>query len=141
MLIGEFEGKLAEKNRIALPKFFREQIKKEIYITRGYESCLIILDKGKWESLILKIEEKPFLNRSVRDTKRFLAGGASEILLDTQGRFVLPESLKIYANLVKEVKFVGVLDWIEIWDSNSWELKINELTKSSAEIADRLGEL
>ena len=108
MLIGEHEGKIAEKNRIALPKKFRDELKSGLIIARGYEECLIILDNNRWKKLINNIESKPFLNRSVRDTKRFIAGGASEIELDSQGRFVLPESLKLYAQIEKDVVFVFV---------------------------------
>lgn len=138
MLIGEYIGKIADKNRIALPKKFRESFKGEIIITRGYEECLIILDEERWNKLINKIESKPFLNRSVRDTKRFIAGGASEVDLDGQGRFIIPELLKSYSQIDKDVIFVGILDWVELWNLEKWNTKIEEIKTSASEIAEKL---
>ncbi|MBD3362591.1 division/cell wall cluster transcriptional repressor MraZ [Candidatus Dojkabacteria bacterium] len=140
MLIGEYKGKLTEKNRIAIPKKFRVKLEDKIYITRGYERCLIVLDENRWNNLIKNIEIKPFLNRSVRDTKRFILGGAEEINWDSQGRFVIPESLTTYAEIEKEVIFVGISDWLEVWDNQKWETKLADLTESAGEIAERLAD-
>lgn len=138
MLIGEYKGRVADKNRVALPKNFREELNEELFITRGYENCLIIVDKKRWDDLIEVITEKPFLNKSVRDTKRFLVGGASEMKLDSQGRFVVPENLQNYAKIVKEIRFVGIIDWLEVWSEEIWEEKLKTLEKSASEIAHKL---
>lgn len=138
MLIGEYEGKIAEKNRIALPLKFRNELSGSLIISRGYEDCLIILDEERWIKLVKGIEVKPFLNRSVRETKRFILGGASEIDLDLQGRFIIPSTLKKYARLEKEIVFIGIGDWVEIWDLTTWNVKLESLKNNAAEIADRL---
>jgi MraZ protein len=138
MLIGEYYSKAAEKNRTALPKAFRENLKGNIYITRGYEKALIILDQQRWDKLIVNIEVKPFLNRTVRDTKRFIVGGAKQLELDVQGRFIIPESLKGYARIETEIVFVGILDWIELWSVEAWNNKLKELNENAAEIAEKL---
>ena len=52
MLIGEYRAKLGLKNRTALPKALRKELGEELIITRGYEGCLIIVDKAKWSKLI-----------------------------------------------------------------------------------------
>ncbi|MBN1332008.1 division/cell wall cluster transcriptional repressor MraZ [Candidatus Dojkabacteria bacterium] len=141
MLIGEYSSKLGEKNRTALPKEFREQFKGELMITRGYEGCLIIVDKSRWQELIKTIEIRPFTNTDARNTKRFLIGGAREIILDAQGRFVMPEQLKNYAKLITDLIFVGIQDFVEIWDEAKWNQKIAEIAKNAADIGDRLSEL
>lgn len=141
MLIGEFQAKLGEKNRTALPKRLREELEGEIIATRGYEGCLILVDKSKWKALIKLIEVKPLTNQDVRNTKRFLVGGAVEIDLDSQSRFVIPETLKEYAELNADLVFVGIQNWIEIWDAKNWQEKINLISKDAADIADRLSEI
>ncbi len=138
MLIGEYLGKITDKNRVALPKKFREEFSNNFIITRGYENCLIILDKRRWEKLIRVIEKKPFLNKSVRDTKRFIVGGASEIELDKQGRFVLSPPNLEYAELRNEVVFIGILDWVELWDQAKWSKKLSNLKLSASQIAEKL---
>lgn len=138
MLIGEFKTRLQEKNRTAMPKKFRDELQEELIITRGYEGCLIIVDKTRWRDLIKIIEIRPLTNQDVRNTKRFLIGGAAEIEYDSQGRFVIPDTLVEYAHLENELIFVGIEDWLELWNFESWIERINKISESAADIADRL---
>ncbi|HEX9804375.1 MAG TPA: division/cell wall cluster transcriptional repressor MraZ, partial [Candidatus Dojkabacteria bacterium] len=124
MLIGEYESKVGDKNRIAVPKQFREELKEKIVITRGYERCLILVDEKRWRSLLKSIEVRPLLDSSVRDLKRYLVGGANEVHLDNQGRFVLNNLHKEFAGFKESLVFVGIEDWIEIWDKETWVEKI-----------------
>lgn len=140
MLIGEFLSPLGDKNRIALPKKLRDQIEEEVVITRGYERCLLMVDQRRWEHLINEINRNSLLSLSVRDTKRFLLGGAYEIELDAQGRFVIPEALMKYAKISTEISFVGVGEWIEIWDATRWQEKLNYLSDNASDLAEKLGD-
>lgn len=138
MFIGEYSTQIGEKNRIAIPKKLRDQISGKAYITRGYENCLILVDQKRWENLIDEINKKPLLSLNVRDTKRFIIGGASEIEYDTQGRFVLPESLKLFAKIEERLIFLGVGEWIEIWNEEIWKEKLQGLAGNVSDIAERL---
>jgi MraZ protein len=139
MFTGEFSSPLGDKNRIALPKKLRDASQGEQFmLTRGYEGCVLFLDMPNWEKLLNAVNVKPLLNMSVRDTKRFLLGAATSITLDAQGRFILPESLITYAHIDKTVTFLGVGEWVEIWDTAKWQERLSYLTAQSAEIADRL---
>ena len=141
MLLGEFSSLIGEKNRIALPKKIRDEFKGKIIVTRGYENCLIILDTERWNNLLSSINKNPLLSLNVRDTKRFLLGGATEIEYDTQGRFVLPESLKSYAELVEKIVFLGVGEWAEIWNEETWKRKLENLNKNVSDLAEKLGSI
>lgn len=138
MLLGSFESKLTEKNRIAVPKKLRVELDSDLILARGYEGCVPLLDEKRWQSLLKMISREPILNLSVRDTYRFIIAGAFDIELDSQGRLVFPQSLKDYGRMSEEVVFLGMKDWIEIWDKDLWENKLNEITKSAVDIADRL---
>ncbi len=138
MFIGEYATQLGEKNRLAIPKKLRDEINGSVILTRGYENCLIMVDSSRWESLIKEINTKPLLSLNVRDTKRYIIGGAVEIEHDAQGRFVLPEALKIFGNISDKITFLGVGEWIEIWDEDRWKNKLNELSKNVSDIAERL---
>lgn len=138
MLLGSFESKLTEKNRIAVPKRLRVELDSNLILARGYEGCVLLLDEKRWKSLLEIIGKEPILNLSVRDTYRFIIAGAFDIELDSQGRLVLPQTLKDYGRMSEEVVFLGMKDWIEIWDKDLWESKLNEITKSAVDIADRL---
>lgn len=138
MLIGEFEAKLTDKNRIAVPSKFRLELGEKMVLSRGYEGCLILLDELRWKNLMKTINVKPILNLNVRDTRRFILGGAHEIELDKQGRFILPGSLKTYSQIEEEIVFIGIEDWVEIWNKRLWFDKLEQLNKSASDIADRL---
>jgi len=140
MLIGEFSNKVGEKNRIALPKKFREILGEKVIVTRGYEDCIIVVNEKQWDKLLSIFDDKPFTNSPVRDTRRFLIGGASEVSYDKQGRFVIPANLKEFAGIDNEVVFVGLVDWVEIWDRKRWEKRMDVIKPSADKIAEKLQE-
>ncbi len=138
MFIGEFTTQLGDKSRIAIPKKIRTQLNGKIYLTRGYDYCLMLIDEQNWEKLLKNINVRPLLNVNVRDTKRYILGGSVVIEPDSQGRFVIPESLKEFAQVTEKVTFIGTGEWVEIWDYEKWKNKLNNLTKEMDQIADRL---
>jgi MraZ protein len=140
MLIGEFINKVGEKNRIALPKKFREIMGEKVIVTRGYEDCILVVNELQWEKLLKIFEGKPFTTSPVRDTRRFLIGGAHEVMFDKQGRFVMPEVLKEFAGIAKEVVFVGLVDWVEIWSKDRWDKRMEMIKPDAAKIAEKLQE-
>lgn len=144
MLIGEYLTPVGDKNRIALPKKLRLEMTDDLIITRGYERCLLLVDKNRWHSLITEINKHPLLSMSVRDTKRFLLGGAFDLEIDKQGRFVIPEALVSYSRIDEQtqpqVVFLGLGEWVEIWSQDQWEQKLENLSENSADIAERLGQ-
>ena len=94
MLIGQYTSKLTDKDRLAIPKKLREELGEELIITRWYENCLVIIAKAGWEALFARLTGNSVLITSpVRDIDRFVLGNAFEVVLDSQGRFVLPEIL------------------------------------------------
>lgn len=138
MLIGEYSTVLGEKNRIGIPKKLRDSLTGKVYLTRGYEQCLIMVDTKRWEDLIEEINKSPLLSLNVRDTKRFIVGGAVEIEYDSLGRFVIPESLKAFANINQKIIFLGVGEWVEVWSEERWLDKLSNLTNNVADLAERL---
>ena len=71
---------------------------------------------------------------------RFLFSSAIEIEEDNQGRFLLPSNLKTYANINKEVVFIGVGNRIELWASERWEEYSNLSKNNFEEILSSLGD-
>lgn len=139
MYLGEYISPVGEKNRVALPKKLRDSMSGEkLFLTRGYEGSLMLLEEADWQKLQGILNQRPLLNMSLRDTKRFLLGGAVDLTLDAQGRFVLPEGLIGYAEIGDSITFIGVGEWIEIWSTKVWQSKLEILKQTAAEIADRL---
>lgn len=138
MLLGQYEGKVAEKQQVALPKKFREELGDHLIIAKGFDGQLIIISTANWESLLGETEGKPFVSRSERETQRFLLGNATEIELDDKGRFVLPEYLRRHAGISKEVVFAGIKTFVEVWDKEAWEEVQKKLASDIQSISERL---
>lgn len=141
MIIGEYRSTIGDKKRVSLPKKFRDELGEEIVLTRGYEDSLILVNKGMWEKIAKDVIGGSFINKNVRDTSRFLIGGAIEISIDKQGRFLIPESLFEHGCLSKEIVFIGLINWIELWDKEKWRKRVEYLKTHGDEIAQEIDKM
>jgi len=134
MFLGEYQPNITEGSRVALPKKLREQITGELVIlSRGFEKCIFVYDRQDWAQEAEKQIENPITDPKTRDLKRYMYAGAAEAAIDSQGRVVLPTSLKTYAGIKSKVAVVGAGDHVEIWDFETWR---NHLEKISRELAN-----
>jgi len=138
MLIGQYEAKLGAKGRIGFPKKFREILGDRLIITLGYENSLIVVSEENWKQLLEGTEGKPFIQSETRETQRFLLGGASNVELDSKGRFILPAYLRGFAKIENEVIFLGLSKYVEIWDKKTWIEYRQNLEKKIERISQRL---
>src|SRR5690606_9903885 len=127
MLLGEVVYKVGQKHRLALPKKFRTELGDALVMTRGFEGCLVIVSNVQWQTLMSQVEQGSFLAIHAREAARFLFGGASEVTTDSQGRFIVPQSLYEHAKLRDEVVFVGLGRWVEVWDKQGWDAQVERL--------------
>lgn len=141
MLLGEYKLKLQDKKRIAFPNKLRSVIGKKFVITRGYEECAVIMSPVQWEELIKNEISGPFVSDITRDTHRFLLASATEIELDAQGRFVLPDYICDYADIASDVVFLGLGNWVELWSKNKWSIKLKSLVKNKKIISQKLARI
>ncbi|OGH38854.1 MAG: division/cell wall cluster transcriptional repressor MraZ [Candidatus Levybacteria bacterium RIFCSPLOWO2_01_FULL_36_10] len=138
MLIGQYEGRIGAKSRVAFPKKFREVLGDNLIVTLGYENSLIVVSEEGWKALLEGTEGKPFIQSETRETQRFLLGGASSVELDSKGRFIIPGYLRGYAEIKDEVVFLGLSRYVEIWDKKRWEEYKKNLEKNIDKISQRL---
>lgn len=138
MLIGQYEGKIGAKSRVAMPKKLREILGSKLIITFGYENSLIIVSEKGWQALLEGTEGKPFIQSEARQTQRFLLGGASFVELDSKGRFVIPGYLRSFAKIKDEVVFLGLHRYVEVWDKELWGKYQQELEKNIDRISQKL---
>jgi len=121
MFLGEYQPNITEGSRIALPKKLREQINGEdVILSKGFEKCIFVYDKEDWVSEAQKQIENPITDAKTRELKRYMYSGATETTIDSQGRVVLPNNLKDYAQIDKKTIVIGAGDHVEIWDIENW---------------------
>lgn len=136
MLIGEYRHSIDEKGRLALPAKFRKVLSKGVVVTRGVDRCLSLYPQETWEKLSSKISNLPMNQKNNRAFARLMLAGAMDSNVDGQGRVVLPDYLRSYANLAKNVVIAGVHDRLEIWDQAEWEKYTKDTELHSEDIAE-----
>jgi len=138
MLIGQQVAKVGPKNRLSVPKKFREELGTKLVLSNGYEGCLILLSKRRWQELVKEAIAGPLTSAETRREARFLLSQAEEIELDEQGRFVLPIHLKNYAQIKEDVCFIGLLRWVEVWAAEIWEETRQDISKAGGDSLNKL---
>ncbi len=142
MFIGEFQHNLDEKGRLAIPAKFRADLKRGAVVTKGLDNCLFLYTKTAWEELInSKLSRLSFNKANQRAFARVMLSGASEVEFDAQGRIVLPEYLRHFADLHKQVVIAGLYDRLEVWDKDRWEAYRANNDQASSSIAESLDNL
>jgi MraZ protein len=141
MLIGEYHYNLDPKGRLMIPAKFRSRFGLEVIVTKGLENCLFVFPKDEWEKVAEKILKLPLSQANSRAFARLMLAGAYETTIDNQGRILIPEYLREYANLTKKVVIVGLYSRIEVWDEKSWEEYKKQSESQAQEIAEKLSDL
>ena len=141
MLIGEYEHTIDAKKRLAIPSKLRRELGAKMVITKGLDNCLWILPLNQWNKLAEKLSQLPLGQGDTRGFNRIMLAGASEVKLDKLGRILIPDYLKQYAGLKKNVLIAGVYNRLEIWEIGKWNLFKQTTEEEVDNIAERLGEL
>jgi MraZ protein len=132
MFRGSFSHILDSKGRIIIPSRFRDLIEvggaDAVMITR-MDKCLCAYPLKEWSKIEEKILALAQKSDAMRRFRRVFVGGAFECPCDKQGRVLIPQTLRDYATLDKDIILVGVLDHFEIWSKDSWE-KENQLLEN-----------
>lgn len=137
MLIGNYHHNIDSKGRVIMPAKFREELGDVFYATKGKDNTITILSKAAWDELGRKIAEMPSA-KTVQIT-RFLFSSAAELIPDKQGRVLIPQPLRKYAGLDKDVVINGTGSKVEIWDKAAWD-RYNEVL-SGDEVYDLMNQL
>jgi len=145
MFYGEYTHTIDRKGRIVLPSRFREVAKanfiEKFFITRGLDQCLFMFSEEEWKLQEQKFKTLPFTKQQARIFSRIYFSGAQEIIPDKQGRILLPSYLKEFADIKKEVVFVGVSNRIEIWAKDKWFEFYNQGRQAFEEISEKIMEV
>lgn len=123
--LGEYEVTIDAKGRFLLPAGFKKQVPEEwgnqYVISRGIEPCLTLYPMKNWEPIFSKISDLNAFDPKVRQFQRFFLNGATTVELDTAGRLLIPQNLKVYAELDKDAVLVSAVQKIEIWDKRKYQ--------------------
>ena len=142
MFYGEYLHSIDRKGRIILPAKFREVAKgnfiEKFFVTRGLDQCLFMFSEEEWRTQENKFKNLSFTKQQTRTFNRLFFSGAFDFVPDRQGRLLLPQYLKDYALIKKEVAIVGVSNRIEIWAQDKWKEFYGNSRQSFEEVAERM---
>ncbi len=141
MLIGEYQHTIDTKKRLAVPAKFRKDLGEQAIVTKWLENCLVVYTLGEWEKEAKKLEALSDRSADARNYSRLKLASATDVELDKLGRILIPDYLKKYACLEKNVAILGLSNRFEIWDSAKWEEHRKKTETAAAVIAERLKEL
>ncbi|MDD5254893.1 MAG: division/cell wall cluster transcriptional repressor MraZ [Candidatus Omnitrophica bacterium] len=142
MFYGEYFHSMDRKGRLIMPAKFRESAKthfvEKFYVTRGLDKCLFMFSEEEWRLQEGKFKAISFTKQEARTFNRLYFSGAVEVVPDRQGRILLPQYLKDFAEIKKDVVVVGVSNRVEIWAKDKWESFYSNSRASFEEIAEKL---
>ena len=122
---GSYTYSVDEKGRVNLPAKLRKYVSPEsndtFVITRGFEKCLFVYPVDEWNKLEQNLRSLSSYDPEHRRFIRALLELASESQLDGQARLSIPQELREYASIESEVRIIGTLDKIELWDPKIYE--------------------
>lgn len=138
MFFGTQTPKLDEKGRFFLPAKYRAELGDSMIITKGQERCLVIYPMATFVQIAQQAMSAPTTVRRVRDYQRMLAASAADVAPDRQGRVIIPQQLRDYAELGSEIVVNGAFDRVEIWNLQAWEVYRTEQEETFADLDDEV---
>ena len=121
MFMGEYNHTVDPKGRLIVPSKFREALGDTFVVTKGLDGCLFVYDNEEWQAFEEKLRSLPITNKEARQFARFFLAGAAEVEVDKQGRILVPNILREFAQISKDVVLIGVASRIEIWSKERFE--------------------
>ena len=136
------------KGRIVLPARYRERLleisQSQLMVTIDTDQpCLLIYPLNEWERIEEKIEALPSFNPTTRRIQRLLIGHATDVEIDSNGRTLLSNPLRDYAQLGRKVVLIGQGKKFELWDAALWDTRMQEWLgiKGDADMPEALADL
>ena len=121
MFLGEYTHSIDDKGRVTIPSKFRGELAAGLVVTRGFDQNLMVFPLQEWQVLAEKIANRPLSDDSVRAFRRRVFSGAVDLEPDRQGRIVLPQYLREFANIENEVVVAGMFNYVELWSTEAWQ--------------------
>jgi len=137
MLTGRYYHTIDTTGRISVPVKFREQLGNAPVLTRGLDGSLFLFSSSSWREFTGDIQQASVTKKIHRDFLRLMTNDATELEYDKQGRVLIPEYLREYAKLSKDVVFAGSLSRVELWSRDAYHEYIDSLENKAEEIAEQ----
>ena len=136
MFLGEYDYRIDQKGRVAIPAKLREAFRDGVVLSRGFDNCIAVYPVAEWQRVADRLATLPLTRSNARRVNRFTFSGAFSLELDRLGRVVLPSALRQYAQIKEDVIIAGVGRFIEIWSKALWAAEQSVMSEQAGEIAE-----
>ena len=134
-----YSHQLDAKNRMRIPAKLREELGEGYYITVGTGKCLYVYTKEQMAEVKESLKKVSAYRDRELKAARFILYNTWEAEEDKQGRILLPENLRKYANITKNVTVFKGPTCVEIWSEENWNEYFNDVNFD--DLADALESL
>jgi MraZ protein len=141
---GRYEYGIDDKSRVSIPAKFRETLSTNYdlrLILTNLDNCIVAYPQQEWLELQEKLAAREHLTKEARAFLRFFYSGVSECPIDKLGRILVPQSLRTYANIKKDVTVIGMFRKIEIWARETWDEEVRKATQDREKMQDIISDL
>jgi MraZ protein len=121
MFMGKHYNSIDAKNRMIIPAKFRDLLGLRCVLTIGFDKCLYIYSMQEWMNTHEKLSVIPMTDEAGRRVIRDVYSNAVDCEIDKQGRIVIPQDLRSYAKIERDLITVGASNKIEVWSKEEWE--------------------
>ena len=135
-MLGNYEHRIDQKGRVAIPAKFRKEFMDGVVLTSGVDQCVIAYPVSEWQKLSENYDLSPFSSSKNRELIRFIFGNAFNVELDRQGRVALPSWLRQHAQIKDAAIMVGVNRYLEIWGKEGWEQESLRISEAAWQLAE-----
>ncbi|HBR07381.1 MAG TPA: division/cell wall cluster transcriptional repressor MraZ [Clostridiales bacterium] len=136
-MTGEYQHSLDAKGRLFIPARLRDELGEVFYVTVSMDKCLSAYSAESWGVFSEKVDSMPYVKQR---KMRPLFAYASKCEMDSQGRILIPQNLRDFAGLKKNVTVVGCNNHAEFWDSENWR-EVHDFETTPENIAAVMEEL
>ena len=121
MFVGKYQNSIDSKSRLIIPSKFREELGGRCVVAQSLDKCITISTLEEWEKFLGELNQLPRSNPEARMIRRYFNQSAAICDVDKQGRVTIPQELREYAGITKELVTIGNINNIEVWSKEHWE--------------------
>lgn len=142
MFLGEYTHSLDSKGRLTIPAKYRNELAAGLVVTRNpVDNCLLLFPQGEWGRLAEKVSALPLTDPRSAAFRRAFFSAAEDLQPDGQGRILLNQRLRDYANIATDVVVAGMNKFVELWNPTAWEDKVGGENNNADFSSDFFGAL
>lgn len=139
MFMSRYNHTIDPKGRLSIPSKYREILGDVFVVSKGMDGCLFVYADETWKEFEAKLAALPLVNKQARQLARFFLSGAQYVTVDKQGRILVPQDLRDFAGLEKDVVLSGMGSRIEVWSLEKWNEVNNQVDID--EISEGVGDM